>query len=105
MDELAVKIERARLQHPVIPEEIVRGWLLSFRSGDKDDPVFRKRLVETFVSDITVSPEEIVITYNTTQKGPTRTKCSSKPPKVDLSQSYSNPVIIDGRIVLRVFRQ
>lgn len=105
MDELAVEIERARLQHPVIPEEIVRGWLLSFRSGDKDDPVFRKRLVETFVSDITVGPEEIVITYNTTQKGPTRTKCSSKPLKVDLSRSYSNPEIIDGRIVLRVFRQ
>ena len=103
MDELTVEIERAQLQRPVIPEEIVRGWLLSFRSGDKDDQAFRKRLVDTFVADITVGPDDIVITYNTTEKGPTHTLTgASKPLKVDLPQSYSHPAIIDGRIVLRI---
>ena len=106
MDELTVEIERAQLQRPVIPEEIVRGWLLSFRSGDKDDQAFRKRLVETFVADITVGPDDIVITYNTTEKGPTHTLTgASKPLKVDLPQSYSHPTIVDGQIVLRIFRQ
>ena len=106
MDELAVEIERAQLQRPIVPEEIVRGWLLSFRSGDKDDAAFRKRLIETFVADVIVGPEEIVITYNTTEKGPTHTLTgASKPLKVDLPPSYSNPEIIDGRIVLRIFRQ
>lgn len=106
MDELTVEIERAQLQRPVIPEEIVRGWLLSFRSGDKDDQAFRKRLVDTFVADITVGPDDIVITYNATEKGPTHTLTgASKPLKVDLPPSYSNPEIIYGRIVLRIFRQ
>ena len=103
MDELTVEIERASLQRPVIPEEIIRGWLLSFRAGDKDDPVFRKRLVETFVSDVIVGPDEIVITYNTNEKEP-RT-CSYTTLKVDLPRSYSNPEIIGSRIVLRISRQ
>lgn len=106
MDELAVDIERAQLQRPIVPEEVVRGWLLSFRSGDKDDAAFRKRLIETFVADVTVGPDDIVIAYNTTEKRPTHTLTgASKPLKVDLPRSYSNPEIIDGWIVLRIFRQ
>ena len=103
IDELTLEIERARLKRPVIPEEIVRGWLLSFKSGDKNDATFRKRLVETFVSDVIVSPDEIQITYNTTEKGVR--KCSRTPLKVDLPRSYSNPEIIGSRIVLRISRQ
>ena len=100
IDELTLEIERARLKRPLIPEEIVRGWLLSFKSGDKNDATFRKRLVETFVSDVIVSPDEIQITYNTTEKGVR--KCSRTPLKVGLPPSYANPTIIDGRIVLRI---
>lgn len=103
IDELTLEIERARLKRPLIPEEIVRGWLLSFKSGDKNDAAFRKRLVETFVSDVVVSPDEIQITYNTMEKGVR--KCSRTPLKVDLPPSYANPTIIDGQIVLRVSRQ
>lgn len=105
MDELSLEIERAQLQRPVVPEAVVRGWLESFKAGDKDDPLFRKRLVQTFVAAVTVGPEDIVIEYNTTEKGPTRTKSSSKPLKVDLPRSYSNPEILGGRIVLRILRQ
>ena len=104
MDELTVEIERAQLQRPVVPEEIIRGWLQSFRSGDKDDPLFRKRLVQTFVADVIVSPEEIVITYNTTEKGPHT--CSYTAPKVDLAGRCTNtPEIISGWIVLRIKRK
>ena len=101
-DELTVEIERASLQRPVIPEEIIRGWLQSFRSGDKDDPVFRRRLLQTFVADVTVSPEEIVITYNTTEKGPTR--CSGTAHEPQTVGPYPNPTIIGGWIVLRIQR-
>ena len=102
-DELAVEIERAELQRPMIPEEIIRGWLQSFRSGDKDDPAFRRRLLQTFVADVTVGPEEIVIRYNTTEKGPSR--CSDTARCPHLADLYTNtPDIILGRIILRIKR-
>ena len=103
-DELAVEIERAELQRPMIPEEIIRGWLQSFRSGDKDDPAFRRRLLQTFVADVTVGPEEIVIRYNTTEKGPSR--CSDTARRPHLADLYTNtPDIILGRIILRIKRE
>jgi DNA invertase Pin-like site-specific DNA recombinase len=70
LGELSLAIEQAELARPVIPEEIVRGWLQSFRAGDKNDPVFRRRLVRTFLAGVTVGPEKIVIEYNTKEKGP-----------------------------------
>lgn len=103
IDEKSIEIEKASLQRPGIPEEIVRGWLQSFRSGDKDDPLFRKRLVQTFVSDVIVSQNEIVITYNTNEKEPTRCSCTTL--KVDLARSYANPEVIGGLIVLRIPRK
>lgn len=70
--ELTVEIERAQLQRPIVPEPIVRGWLESFRGGDVTDPTFQKRLVQTFVADVIVGPEQVTIAYNTTEKEPGR---------------------------------
>lgn len=103
IDGKTLEIEKASLKNPIIPEEIVRGWLQSFRSGDKDDPLFRKRLVQTFVSDVIVSQDEVVITYNTNEKEPTRCSCTTL--KVDLARSYANPEVIGGLIVLRIPRK
>ena len=105
MDALTVEIERAQLERPVIPEDVVRGWLLSFRSGDKDDPLFRRRLLQTFVSDVTIGPEDIVIRYNTIEKGPSRLS-SDTAHCPHIPDPYPNtPEVINGRIVLRISRQ
>lgn len=103
IDDKTLEIEKASLKNPVIPEEVVHGWLQSFRSGDKDDPLFRKRLVQTFVSDVIVSQDEVVITYNTNEKEPTRCSCTTL--KVDLARSYANPEVIGSLIVLRIPRK
>ena len=104
MDELTVEIERAQLQRPAVPEEIVRGWLQSFRSGDKNDQTFRKRLLQTFVADVIVGPEAVTIVYNTNEKEPSTSVCV-RPSEWGERLGTQTPEIIDGRIVLRIFRQ
>lgn len=74
-DELVTQISRAEIRHPLIPEEVIRGWLLSFRSGDKNSPAFRKKLVHTFVADVIVDNDQVTIFYNI-EKEP-HSKCSS----------------------------
>lgn len=104
MDELAVEIERAQLKRPVIPEEIVRGWLLSFRSGDKDDLTFRKRLLQTFVADVIVGPETVTVVYNTNEKEPYTGVCV-RPSEWGQRIGTQTLEIVGGLIVLRVSRQ
>lgn len=101
MDELTVEIEKAELKRPMIPEEIVRGWLLSFRSGDKDDPFFRKRLLQTFVADVIVGPEAVTVVYNTNEKEPYTGVCV-RPSEWGERIGTRTPQVIDGRIVLRI---
>lgn len=103
INDLEIEIERAQLQRPLIPEEYVRSWLMSFRSGDKDDPLFRKRLINTFVTDVIVGPEDVVIMYNTKEKGPSRCSSTALCPRMPVL--YSNPEIIDNFIVLRILRK
>lgn len=98
IDGLTHEIERATLQHPVIPETMVRGWLQSFRGGDVTDPVFRRKLVSTFVADVVVGPELVTVAYNTTQKEPhacSRTALSPQTP-----DPYSNtPAVLPDYII------
>lgn len=101
MDELTVEIERAQLQRPAVPEEIVRGWLQSFRSGDKNDQTFRKRLLQTFVADVIVGPEAVTIVYNTNEKEPSTSVCV-RPSEWSQCIGTQTPTVIDGRIVLRI---
>lgn len=103
-DQLELEIARAEVQHPLIPETMIRGWLLSFRSGDKESPAFRKKLVETFVADIIVENDQVTIFYNIENES--GSKCSSTTRLVELAKSYANtdrrPFIADRWIVLRV---
>ena len=96
IEALTVEIERAELERPVIPEPMVRGWLESFRGGDVTDPLFRRRLVDTFVADVIVSPDRVTIAYNTTQKEPSACSRTARAPRVAVS--YPNTAVIDGLI-------
>ena len=57
------------LKRPIVPKEIVEGWLRSFRVGeDRKDPAFRKKLVHAFISDIIVAWDHVTIYYNITKE-------------------------------------
>lgn len=99
------KLRKAELVRPEIPESTIRAWLESFRSGDKDDPTFRQKLVQTFVAQVVVTPEHVVIFYNI-EKEP-YPKSSDTAPRLDAVEWYPNnsdtgPVVIGDYIVLRV---
>ena len=96
IEECTLEIERARLQHPVIPREMVAGWLRSFCSGDPEDETVRRRILQTFVADVIVRPDEVVIAYNTKEKGP----CSYTAPCVDPKGSYPNTPTVSGSFIL-----
>ena len=104
IEELTLEIERAELKKPEIPEEIVRGWLQSFRSGDKNDPAFREKLVRTFVADVVVGPEEIHLFYNTTESGPYSVSVRPADWKDRIGARTRTPSIIDGFIVVKIKR-
>ena len=70
MEEIQKEIDRAELLRPMVPEELVRAWLSSFRSGDVTDPSFRRRLVQTFVDHVEVAEDVVTVFYNSTDKKP-----------------------------------
>ena len=66
--ELEGEIARAELSHPKLSREVLLAWLNGFRDGDLTDPVFCRRLLDTFVARIEVRDGEAVIFYNMTDK-------------------------------------
>ena len=103
-DALQLEIDRAALKKPQIPRALVRGWLQSFREGDVSDPAFRKRLLQTFVSDVVVTPDEVTVLYNS-QKTPL-SEGSPTAPLVDFGALKANPWITPGgQIVLQIQRR
>lgn len=103
IQDLSVEIERMQLKRPMIPESLIRGWFEGFREGNKDDPVFRRRLVDTFVQEVVVGPEDLWIVYNTNETGPTHSASTTL--KVDSTIPYSHPVVFDGYIIFRITRK
>ena len=101
IEALQLEIDRAELKRPEIPEAIVRGWLQSFRGGDVTDPVFRKRLVSTFVASVTVGPERVTVAYNTTQKEPSACSRTAQPPQT--VGPYPNTPAVAGGFILVTF--
>ena len=101
-EKIKVEISRAELKKPIIPREIISGWLQSFRSGDKDSPAFRKKLVDTFVADVVVMNDEVTIFYNI-EKEP-HTECSCTARLLEFANSYTNPglTLFDRFIVLKI---
>lgn len=102
---LQEQIDAAALQRVIIPEHLVRGWLLSFRSGDVTDPAFRQRLVDSFVAQVFVGPEQITIAYNATDvQKRTVPKCSDTVQIVKLLGRYPNtcgaPALLDRWILI-----
>ena len=100
-EELSAEIARARLARPVVPESLVRGWLESFRDGDKDDPQVRRRLLRSFVGLVEIDPEYVTVYYNTTQKKDPG-EGSPGATELEIAKTGANtPRICGGYIVIR----
>ena len=94
MDEIRLKAAQSS-----VPENVVRAWLRSFRAGDKNDPVFRQRLVDAFVADIAVDPDGVTISYNAKEA---RTQGSSTGSLSGVCETVFEPVVVGPYILLRV---
>lgn len=106
--ELVAEIQRAEIKRPRLSREEIEGWLRSFRSGDKDDEDFRRRLLETFVARVELTNEVAVILYNVSDKRKQKrviSLCSDMTRLVHQPQPYPNtrrPFVYKGYIVLVV---
>lgn len=95
---LEVEIAHAEIKRPLIPREFICAWLKSFRDGDRDDPAFRRRLVDTFIADVAVENDQLTIFYNMTKDA--AGEGSRTASLVDFKKSYSNP---EGPVIWRWF--
>jgi len=62
--ELTAAIDDASVTVPIVSREEIVAWLEAFARGDVDDAIYRRRLVETFVSRVYAYAGRIVIVYN-----------------------------------------
>lgn len=99
--DLDVEIARAEISHPKLTREALESWLYQFKDGDLTDPLFCRRLLDTFVARIEVRKGEALIFYNMTEKS-----ASSKPEKVRTRRvwwSKLNDVrIVEGYAVVHI---
>lgn len=61
---LELAIAEETLEHPDVPKEYFGHWLRHFRSGDVDDPEYRKLLVDIFVNAIYVTDDGLRFALN-----------------------------------------
>lgn len=66
--DLQTELARVELKKPRLTREVIEAWLNGFRRGDKDDPDFRHKLVDTFVAKVEVKNGAAAIYYNATDK-------------------------------------
>ena len=106
--DLLLELKRAEVRSPRLSREDVILWLKSFQDGNKDDPTFRKKLLETFVARVDVFDEKLVVFYNVSEKSKQKRivpRCSSTTRLLDNSDLYPNtPTMLGGYFVLLVSR-
>lgn len=102
--EVDVELSKAKLSNEIIPEELIRAWLVSFREGDAQDPDVRRRLLDAFVQDVNVDVDDVTIFFNTTAKNPVRVFASGSG-KCTIETYANTPTILGDAIVVRVKRK
>jgi DNA invertase Pin-like site-specific DNA recombinase len=108
VEDLTLELEKARVARPVVPREVVIGWLESFRSGDKDDPAVRKRLLSSFVAMVEIGDEFVEVYYNTSLKNDDAERpeaCSHTVTEMEMTKRYANtPRVVGPWIVVSIPR-
>lgn len=65
-DALRLEIQRAKIKKPLVPEDFLRQWLLSFRDGSVLDDDFAERMAQTFLASVTCFEDHVVVVFNAT---------------------------------------
>lgn len=99
--EVDVELSKARLSVEIIPEELIRAWLVSFREGDAQDPDVRRRLLDAFVQDVNVDADVITICFNTRAAGSVRVPSQ----EVHYCNIREHLTILGDVIIVRVERK
>lgn len=87
-ENLEIELSKLKIKTPEITRDDMISWLQSFRDGSLNDARFCKRMVNTFIQNIVVFPDRIVVFYNTTKKAPG--PCSDELKIVDYCKFYPN---------------
>ena len=102
-DGIRTELEKAKIKKPLVPEDFLRQWLLSFRDGSVLDDDFAERMAQTFLDSVTVFDDHVVVVFNAT--GENGGRCSTSLQKVDFLRLKSNtPAVSWPFIILRIPR-
>lgn len=102
-DRIRTELERAKIKKPLVPEDFLRQWLLSFRDGSVLDDDFAERMAQTFLDSVTVFDDHVVVVFNAT--GENGGNVSTSLQKVDFPRLRSNlPAVSWPFIILRIPR-
>ena len=100
-DDLRVEIEREQIKKPLIPEDFLRQWLVSFRSGSILDDDFAEKMAQTFLHSVTCYEDHVVVVFNASDEA--GSQCSTLLRCVEYSHPRSNhPTVVWPFILLRV---
>ncbi len=100
-NDISASIAREKIKKPLIPEDALRQWLVSFRSGDVSDDHFCDRMVRTFIHSVTLFPDHAVVVFNATADG--GGMCSTKLQEVDFARLSTNtPEVFLPFVLLRI---
>lgn len=100
-DDLRVEIEREEIKKPLIPEEFLRQWLESFRSGSVLDDDFAEKMAQTFLHSVTVYADHVVVVFNAA--GESGENVSTALHLVEYTKPRSNqPMVVWPFILLRL---
>lgn len=99
-EELEINIAKATSAREIVPREFIYDWLSSFKKGKKKDLDLQERIIETFISKVTIKNDAIVILYNLNSKN--LDKGSDSNPIVKYRSLNPNLIIFGNYIQLSV---
>jgi hypothetical protein len=79
--EVETQIAKEEIKKPPLTKERIIYWLLSFKSGDKDDASYRRKIIDTFVNSVYIYDDgdkgrRIVLTFNISGHNTATISCS-----------------------------
>ena len=99
--DLQAEIARENIKKPLIPEDALRQWLTSFKSGSVTDDNFCDRMVRTFIDSVTLYDDHAVIAFNAGT--PDGGLCSTELRVLEYARLQTNtPEVILPFILLRI---
>jgi len=62
--DLEISLAHEKIEKTPLSKEQIVFWISKFKSGDIDDPVYRKAIVDIFLNSVFLYDDKLVITFN-----------------------------------------